>query len=214
MISAPSASAAARAGLYGYGFNVGTQPSGRVALSHSGAFAMGAATNFVMIPSLGVGIVVLSNAQPVGAVEALGATFADLVQFGTVTRDWLAAYAAVIAPMNAPFGSLIGKAPPANPAPAASLTAYVGFYANDYVGDVAITQTDGALALKIGPGNLVFALRHWDGNAFVYMPSGENASDGSVSKASFIMDAAGRASGLTIEYFAASGRGDLVRRPV
>jgi CubicO group peptidase (beta-lactamase class C family) len=212
-IASPSASMAARAGLYGYGFGVGTLPSGRVALSHSGAFAMGAATNFLMIPSLDLGIVVLSNAGPVGAVEAVSAGFADLVQFGTVTRDWLAAYAALFAPMSGPFGALSGKPAPAHPAAAAALASYAGTYANDYVGAVPVALSGGALVLKIGPSGMAFPLRPWDGNTFVYTPTGENAPDGSVSKATFTMDATGRASGLSLEYFAGSGEGDLVRRP-
>jgi len=42
-----------------------------------------------MIPSAGVGIVVLTNAAPSGSAKALGASFTDLVQFGMVTRDGL-----------------------------------------------------------------------------------------------------------------------------
>jgi CubicO group peptidase (beta-lactamase class C family) len=92
VVSDHSATATARPGLYGYGFGVGIQPSGRVTISHSGAFGLGAATNYMLIPSLGLGIIVLSNAFPVGAVEALSASFVDLVQFGAITRDWLTAY--------------------------------------------------------------------------------------------------------------------------
>ena len=107
-----------------------------MALSHSGAFALGAATNYVLIPSLHVGIIVLSNAAPIGAVEALGMDFADLVQFGVITRDWLDAYGKLMAPMNAPSGSLVGKSPPEHPAAAAPLPAYTGVYGNAYFGDM------------------------------------------------------------------------------
>jgi hypothetical protein len=117
IISGPSSAADARPGMYGYGFGVGILRSARMELSHSGAFALGAATNHVLIPSLGIGITVLSNAAPIGAVEALGMDFADLVQFGMITRDWLAAYGKLIAPMNTPSGSLEGKPPPRIPPP-------------------------------------------------------------------------------------------------
>jgi CubicO group peptidase (beta-lactamase class C family) len=212
IISGHSATMTERASMYGYGFGVGTQPSGRTSISHSGGFDMGAATNYVIIPSVGVGIVVLSNAQPIGAVEALGATFADLVQFGSVTRNWLAAYGGRMEPMLVPFGTLYGKAAPEHPAPAASLQSYVGDFASDYGGDANVVQSGDGLALKLGPAQTEYALRHWDGNVFVYTPTGENAPDGSVSKATFTMDAAGRAASLVIEYFAASGRGDFIRR--
>ena len=39
----------------------------------------------------------------------------DLVQFGKIERDWYAAYNAVLAPINAPIGSLLGKDRPAKP---------------------------------------------------------------------------------------------------
>ena len=70
-VSDPPYAPDARAGFYGFGFGVGYSPSGRVELSHSGGFDLGAATIFRLIPSAGVGIVVLSNAQPIGAVESI-----------------------------------------------------------------------------------------------------------------------------------------------
>jgi CubicO group peptidase (beta-lactamase class C family) len=212
MISGPTPDMTARPSLYGFGFIVGTQPTGRVTLSHSGAFAMGAGTTFLMIPSIGVGIVVLSNAPPVGAVETVAADFADLVQFGTVTRDWLAGYSRLLAPQTAPFGSLVGKQPPTQAAPAASLESYAGTYANDYVGDAVVAQQGDGLVLKLGPAGTAFPLRHWDGNMFVYTPVGENAPDGSVATALFTMDATGRAASVALEWFAASGRAMLARR--
>lgn len=108
-----------RSGFYGYGFNVGTTSAARVQLSHSGgAFDLGAATNFVIIPSADVAIVALTNGTPpVGIPETLTAEFADLVQFGEVRQDWRALYAHAFADMDKPFGTLVGKAPPAKPAP-------------------------------------------------------------------------------------------------
>ena len=71
-----------------------------MSFSHSGGFSLGAATNFVILPSAGVGIVVLTNAAPTGAAEALAAEFMDLVQFGKIERDWLPAYSRLLAPTN------------------------------------------------------------------------------------------------------------------
>ena len=85
--------------------------------SHSGAFALGAGTNFVIIPSADVAIVALTNATPSGIPETLTAEFADLVQFGEVREDWRKLYADAFAGMDKPFGELVGKKPPANPAP-------------------------------------------------------------------------------------------------
>ena len=106
---------------------------------------MGAGTHYAMIPSAGVGIVVLTNAAPSGSAKALGASFTDLVQFGMVMRDWFAAYTPIMAGLTAPVGDLVGKSPAANPAPAAKLSSYVGVYANPYFGSAEIADVSGHL---------------------------------------------------------------------
>jgi CubicO group peptidase (beta-lactamase class C family) len=212
IVASHSTEADARASFYGYGFGIATLPSGRVALSHSGAFDMGAATNYLMIPSLGLGIVILSNAAPIGAVEAVGMEFADLVQFGVITRDWLGAFGQLMQPLSAPSGSLVGKAPPGHPSGARPSQAYVGTYHNDYFGDAVVVLRNDMLALAIGPGKTEHPLRHWDGNVFTYEPSGESANPGSMSKVTFKIDPAGRAASLAIEYYEDSGWSRFARR--
>lgn len=190
-----------RGSFYGYGMGVGTTPSGRVVLSHSGAFSLGAATHLQLIPSLDIGIIILSNAAPTGAVEALGAEFADLAQFGTVTRDWYGAFAPFFASMSNPTGSLVGKEPPANPKPASAEESYLGFYGNAYFGDAVIARRDGELILVMGKeGAKVFTLRHWEGDTFVFDLESEDAPTGSVSRLDFQREK-GRVSALRIEYF-------------
>ena len=203
----------ARPGFYGYGFNVGVTPAGRMSFSHSGAFSLGAGTNLVILPSAGVGIVVLTNAQPTGAAEALTAEFMDLVQFGKIERDWLPAYAGMLAPTNAPIGSLVGKERPASPASATDLAAYAGSYGNEYFGAAqVIRRGDRRLVLKLGPKGLEFPLTHWDGNTFTFTPSSENASDGSISLATFKASSKGRFRELTIEYLDEQGMGTFRRK--
>jgi CubicO group peptidase (beta-lactamase class C family) len=212
MVSSKAYAADARASFYGYGFGVSVQPSGRVVLSHSGAFSLGAGTNYVLIPSAHVGIVILTNAQPAGAAEALGMEFADLVQFGRVTRDWFTAYANLIAPINEPFGTRVGKEMPANPAPALDLAAYAGTYANDYYGDAVIIRQPNGLIMKIGPAPTEFAFTHLDGNVFTFTPHSENASEGSISTATFATDSSGKVTALTVELFDQAGIGTFKRR--
>jgi CubicO group peptidase (beta-lactamase class C family) len=212
MVSSKAYAADARASFYGYGFGVSVQPSGRVVLSHSGAFSLGAGTNYVMIPSADVGIVILTNASPAGAAEALGMEFADLVQFGRVTRDWFAAYANLLAPINAPFGTRVGKQMPADPAPSLDLAAYAGTYANDYYGDAVIVRQPNGLIMKIGPTQTEFAFTHLDGNVFAFTPHSENASEGSISTATFATDSSGKVTQLTIELFDQAGIGTFKRR--
>jgi CubicO group peptidase (beta-lactamase class C family) len=206
MITAPSPAMSARPETYGYGFNVGTQPTGRTTLSHSGAFSSGAGTNFLMIPSLNLGVIALTNASPTGAAEALTAAFADLAQYGAVSRDWYAGYHQRIAPLNDPVGTLAGASPPANPAPPANLQAYTGTYQNDYFGPAEIEPYAAGLLLKLGPRG-VFPLTHWDGNIFTYIPAGENAPDGSRAALTFARNPAS----FTIDIYAESRANKFVR---
>ena len=210
--SAPPATFTARSGFYGYGFNVSVTPAGRTSFSHSGAFAMGAGTNFLILPSARVGIVVLTNAQPTGAAEALVAQFIDLVQFGKIERDWYPAYNRLVAPTNAPFGSLVGKLRPKNPAPAASLAQYAGRYASNYGGEAQVVRLGDRLALRLGPRQTEYPLTHWDGDTFTFTPSGENAPNGSISLVTF--DSKGKSGfrDLTIEYLNGQGLGTFRRK--
>lgn len=183
--SAPAKMPQARAGSYGYGFNVSVTSSGRTEYSHSGAFAVGAATAFSVLPSEDVGIVALTNAAPVGVPETLGAEFMDLVQYGEVREDWGKLYHQAFESMDKPEGSLVGKRPPANPAPARPLGDYVGAYNNDYWGPATITERDGKLVLTLGPRGQQFPLSHWDGDTFTFTLQDENAPPGTISEATF-----------------------------
>ncbi|GAY14461.1 serine hydrolase [Mycobacterium sp. shizuoka-1] len=205
IVSSPPDEPAARAGFYGYGFNVGTTSAARVQLSHSGAFDLGAATNFVIIPSADVAIVALTNATPTGIPETLTAEFADLVQFGEVRQDWRSLYAHAFADMDKPFGALAGKTPPANPAPAGPAAAYVGTYRNDYWGPAVVAEKNGALTLSLGPRPDTVELTHWDGDVFTFRFASENFPPGSVSKATFTGGT------LTLEYYDTEKMGTFVR---
>ena len=103
--------------------------------------------------------------------------------------------------MELALGSLVGQQPPANPAPAAPLSAYVGTYANDYWGPASITEKDGKLALSLGPRGDIWPLMHWDGNVFTFSFVTENAPPGTISKATFDGDR------LTLEYYEANHNG-------
>lgn len=193
-----------RSGFYGYGFNVGTTSDARTQLSHSGAFELGSGTNFLMLPSADVAIVALTNATPAGLPETLTAEFADLVQFGQVREDWYNLYNAAFVQMEQPVGSLVGKQPPADPAPAQPLASYVGGYANSFWGPARVTEQGVGLQLAIGP-KLVFPLKHWDGNVFSLSFVTENSPPGSISTATF------DGNRLTLEYYDEDGKGTFTR---
>ncbi len=205
VVSVPAKTPKARSGFYGYGFNVSVTSSGRTVYSHSGAFSLGAATNFVVMPSEDLGIIALTNAAPIGVPETLTAEFMDLVQYGQIRENWADLYKQAIGWMNNPEGSLVGKQPPVNPAPARPLSDYAGVYANDYWGPAVVTERDGTLQLAMGPKNQTFTLAHWDGDTFTFTPAGENAPPGTISKAVF----AGNA--LNLEYFDSDKQGTFTR---
>jgi CubicO group peptidase (beta-lactamase class C family) len=204
IVSSPASEPAMRSGFYGFGFNVGTTSAARTSLSHSGAFELGAGTNFVILPSADVAIVALTNATPSGVPESLTAEFADLVQFGKVREDWYKLYSDIFAKMEQPTGSLVGQRPPSNPAPSAPLASYVGTYANDYWGPARVTEKDGTLHLALGT-KLDVPLSHWDGGVFTYTWVCENSPPGTVSKATF------DGNKLTLEYYDGFGRGTFTR---
>lgn len=205
IVSAPAATPNARSGFYGYGFNASVSSSGRTQYSHSGAFALGAATNFVVMPSEDLAIIALTNAAPIGVPETLTAQFLDLVQYGQIREDWAALYQKAIGWMNNPEGSLAGKQPPANAAPAKPLPAYAGVYASDYWGPAVVTERDGALQLALGPKNRTFTLTHWDGDTFTFPVADENGPPGTISKAVFSGPT------LNLEYFDSDKLGTFTR---
>lgn len=193
------------AGYYGYGFNVNTTAAGRKSYGHSGAFSSGAATAFMVIPSTGLGIIVLTNGYPIGVPEVINAQFFDLVEHGAIQRDYAAMGRATFDALNAPEGSLVGVQRPTSPKPAQALQTYAGTYRNDYHGTLTVTVSGNSLLLSMGPTPLVLTLAHWDGDVFTFTMSSENAAPGTISKASFAADR------VTLEYFNADGLGTFVR---
>ncbi|MEE6175023.1 serine hydrolase [Mycobacterium sp. 050134] len=205
VVSVPPKTPKGRPGAYGYGFNVSVTSSGRTEYSHSGAFAEGAATNFVVMPAEDLAIVALTNAAPIGVPEALTAEFMDLVQYGEIREDWGGLYKQAMSWMNNPEGSLVGKQPPTNPAAARPLNTYAGTYANDYWGPAVVAERDNALQLSMGPKGHTFTLTHWDGDTFTFPLTGENAPPGTISEATFTNNT------LNLEYFDSDKLGTFTR---
>jgi CubicO group peptidase (beta-lactamase class C family) len=190
-----------RTSHYGFGTNVGATVTGRVNISHSGAFGWGAATNATMIPDLNLGIVVLTNGAPSGVPEAVVSEFVDLVQFGEETRPWLDLWPSVFAGFADPAGDLVGQEPPADAAAAGPAGDYVGTYTSPYFGDFVVTEANGALTGALGPeGGYTFEIDPWNGDTLSFVPTGENALPGSLSSAVFVREG-GQITGVTLTYF-------------
>lgn len=195
-----------RAGFYGYGFNVNTELGGRPSMGHSGAFLMGTGTTFKIVPSAGIGIVVLTNGAPVGAAESVAASFIDTALYGKPTRDWYAAYHGAMKGFFEPQADLSAQARPAKPAPAKALSAYTGRFDNAYYGAADILEAEGGLVLVLGPKGMRFPVRHWDGDTFAFAPAGEAELVDSLASIVFKTEQ-GKASGFDIKFYDDNGLG-------
>jgi CubicO group peptidase (beta-lactamase class C family) len=197
--------------FYGLGWNVSYDDQGRLRLNHSGAFALGAATHVNLAPSEQLGIVVLTNAYPIGMAEALGTTFMDTALYGKPTQDWFAIFKQAFSNPGA-VGTVLGfdySKPPASPAPALKNGAYVGRYTNDYFGDVSVVEKDGGLAIVEGPKNKTFPMQHYDRDTFTYETADENAVGR--SGVTFIVGPDGKAGQVVVENLNVRGEGTFKR---
>jgi CubicO group peptidase (beta-lactamase class C family) len=198
------------AAFYALGWNVDYREHG-VEWSHAGAFSAGARTLVHLIPGEQLGIVVLSNAFPTGVPEGIAKTFFDLVFVGSPTRDWVAyaneIFDAGYKEMMKP--SLVYATPQASPAPALPISAYLGDYRNDYVGDAKVTESGGSLYLHLGPAGRRFPLTHFNRDVFVYAPMAE-APKARVG-VSFLIGPHSKASEVTVEDLNEYGLGRLTR---
>ncbi|MGW8777992.1 serine hydrolase [Streptomyces sp. NPDC055796] len=164
-------------GFYGLGWNVSYDDAGRLRLSHSGAFELGANTNVTMLPLEKLGIVVLTNGAPVGVADAIAMDFFDTAEHGGPTTDWLPLFAELYAQQLGPGPSATDYAhPPAGAKPARADSAYTGTYVSPYYGKLTVTaNAGGGLTLALGPKPMRFPLTHYDGDTFSYVTTGENA---------------------------------------
>src|SRR5437763_306608 len=197
--------------FYGLGWNVGYDQEGRLRLNHSGAFGLGTATYANLVPGEQLGIVVLTNAYPLGIAEALGTTFVDIALYGKPTQDWFALFKQVYSDPAA-IGTVLGfdySKLPASPAPALKNSAYVGRYTNDYFGGIAIVEKDGGLAIVEGPKNKTFPVKHYDRDTFTYETEGENAVGN--SGITFTIGPDGKAAQVVVENLNVRGEGTFKR---
>ncbi|MEU8433144.1 serine hydrolase [Streptomyces sp. NPDC029216] len=164
--------------FYGLGWNVSYDDAGRLRLGHSGGFELGANTNVTLLPLEQLGIVVLTNAAPVGQADTIALDFFDTAEHGKPTADWLALTGALYAQeLNEGHRSRTDYAhPPAAAEPAREAGTYTGTYRNPFYGPLTVTaDAKGALTLSLGPKPLRFPLTHYDGDTFSFETAGENA---------------------------------------
>lgn len=170
----PQAEADEAADGYGLGWEVGQSvvDSALLEWGHTGEFTVGASTAVRLYPELGLGIVVLTNAQPVGATQAIASNYLDTLLNGRPTRDWTALWTGALAGLLEPPP----RVAPENPEPPLDDAVYAGTYSNDYAGEVIVRQGAAGLEIAFGPdGRKVLALEHLDGNRFTFVDTPEIA---------------------------------------
>lgn len=155
----------------------------------------------------------LSNAFPTGLPEGLADSLFDLVFTGKVEKDWIGAWDKTYAGL---FGPAIEAAkarfatPPAEPRPALANAAYLGRYANDYIGNAVISEENGALVLGLGPtGERRFPLTHYDRDLFIMHPAEEMPD--LPTAVTFTIGVDGKAQSVAIESLDDLGFGTLKR---
>ena len=194
---------------YGLGWGIGTDHLGLLRWSHSGAFSTGASTTAVLLPSEGLGVVVLTNGMPIGAPEIIADEVIDTIATGAPTRDWSAFWYGDI------FSNLFVEDPalsdvPSPPTSARDDDAYVGSYANDFYGTFEVVVDGEDLTLvESGPNQLRFPLTHWDADTFTYLPDGELPDIR--QRVAFTAGDDGRASSVTVADLDLAGLGTLTR---
>ncbi|MFI2368255.1 serine hydrolase [Streptomyces sp. NPDC018833] len=210
IVSQPPDGPAGRTGFYGLGWNVGYDDQGRLRLSHSGAFGLGANTNVTMLPGEELGIVVLTNGKPVGLADSVAINFFDTAQHGRPTQDWLPLIAGVYDKEEAEGRSPTDYTKPPGDASAAKADdAYTGTYSNDYYGPLTVTADNGELSLSLGPKPMRFALTHYDGDTFSFETVGENAVGR--TGVTFTVGEGGKASKVRVERLDENGLGTFTR---
>ncbi|WP_269540320.1 serine hydrolase [Cerasicoccus fimbriatus] len=207
----PLASFDSRPSSYGYGIGIGTDQTGRVRFSHSGAFLIGTGTTYMLLPSENLGIIVLTNGTPVGAAEAVTQIFMDYVELGAPRIDWTTGYEQLYAAFRVNHSELADKNFPTNPTPAPDHALLIGNYHSDYFGELEIVDDGaGGLIARLGPDQTDYAIPHWDGKIFAWYAPGENGVG--ISAVTFNQTGEDNAESVTFEFLDEYGLGTFVRQ--
>ena len=85
-----------------------------------------------------------------------------------MTQNWLKYFQQIFGQFTEKPDTIFrAKKKPKNPIAPNDLSSFVGTYANDYVGQAAVTLEDGKFVMRVGPNGVTrLPLRHWDANTF------------------------------------------------
>lgn len=166
----PSELAALRSGFRGYALGLEARDyRGRKILTHTGGLP-GYLSKVTTVPDLQLGVAVLTNQESGEAFSAI--TFRILDEFmGARDTDWLAAYIAVQARMQARLAeadSSRAASRDASSRPSLALEKYAGRYRDAWYGDIAIEMESGRAVMRFTRTPLLVGdLEHWQHDTFV-----------------------------------------------
>ncbi|WP_309399144.1 serine hydrolase [Cerasicoccus maritimus] len=207
----PLAAFDSRPSSYGYGIGIGTDQTGRVRFSHSGAFLIGTGTTYMLLPSENLGIIVLTNGTPVGAAEAITQIFMDYVELGAPRIDWTTGYEQLYAAFRVNHSELAGQDFPTNPTAAPDHALLIGNYHSDYYGELEIVgDGEGGLIARLGPDQTDYEIPHWDGKIFAWYAPGENGVG--ISAVTFNQTGEDNAESVTFEFLDENHLGTFTRQ--
>ena len=153
---------------YGLGFGI-TDYRGRKIVTHTGGLP-GYVSRVTLVPSLKLGIAVLTNAEAGEAFDAV--THRVLDHFlGAAPYDWIAAYRTIRQrsdSMIAAEEATTAAARDTASRPSLPLARYAGTYTDAWYGDVTVTEADGGLRIAMAATpELAGPLVHWQFDTFV-----------------------------------------------
>ncbi|MGY3264504.1 serine hydrolase [Lysobacter sp. HA35] len=136
---------------------------------HTGGWP-GMVSKVTMVPDLGVGVVVLTNAELGGAFNAITYRVLDAYT-GAPKTDWVAAYGAALDKQRGDADESWKKhlaARDASSKPSLPLAKYAGMYRDPWYGDVAVEREGNGLRLRFTKTpELTGRLEHWQHDSFI-----------------------------------------------
>lgn len=156
--------------MNGYALGLETRDyRGRFLLTHTGGLP-GYLSRVAMIPELRLGVVVLTNQESGFAFNAIAYRVLDHY-IGVKAPDYVGIYQAQLAQNRAKLSDLAAEAEAkrdSTAGPSLPLDRYAGTYRDVWYGDVAITQENGGLVIRmLQTPSMVGDLVHWQYDTFV-----------------------------------------------
>jgi hypothetical protein len=159
-----------RPSVLGYALGVETRDyRGKLLLTHTGGLP-GYLSQVAMIPELRLGVVVLTNQESGAAFNAIAYRVLDHF-LDVKAPDYVGIYQRLLAQNREKLATVESEAAAqrdSSSGPSLPLAKYAGTYRDAWYGDVAITEENGKLVLRMTrTPSMVGDLQHWQHDTFV-----------------------------------------------